>query len=113
MTNLTFGVDEKKLSKADRAFLVALRKSAIFAESGQMRVYPNGALAAQVLGFSAVEEYKLDGRPVSQITGRDGIELVAESDVERRRRLARDGNRQPATASWWRCATRTCGRATA
>ena len=81
MTNLTFGVDEKKLSKTDRAFLDALRKSAIYAESSQMRAYPNGALAAQVLGFSGVEEYKLEGRMVSQISGRGGIERTLNSTL--------------------------------
>ena len=81
MTNLTFGVDEKSLSKTDRAFLGTLRKSAVYAEPSQMRVYPNGALAAQVLGFSGVEEYKLDGRLVSQISGRDGIERALNSTL--------------------------------
>ena len=56
-----------------------MRQYAIFAEPDQMRVYPNGSLAAQVLGFSGVEEFKLDGRPVSQISGRDGIELALNS----------------------------------
>ena len=81
MTNLTFGLEESKLAKNDRAFLNALRKSAICAEPGQMRVYPNGALAAQVLGFGGVEDYKLDGRVVSQINGRAGIELAMNSTL--------------------------------
>jgi cell division protein FtsI/penicillin-binding protein 2 len=79
MTNLLFGVNEKALSKDDRAFLHNLRQYAIFAEPDQMRVYPNGSLAAQVLGFPGVEEFKLDGHPVSQISGRDGIELALNS----------------------------------
>ena len=55
MTNLSFGVDEKKLSRTDRAFFRNLRQHAIFAEPGdQLRVYPNGPLAAQVLGFVGV-----------------------------------------------------------
>jgi cell division protein FtsI/penicillin-binding protein 2 len=79
MNGLSFGVDEKKLSKTDRAFFSNLRQGAIFAEPDQMRVYPNGSLAAQVLGFSGVEELKVDGHPVSQISGRDGIELALNS----------------------------------
>jgi cell division protein FtsI/penicillin-binding protein 2 len=79
MSQLSFRLDEKKLSKSGRAFFHDLRQSAIFAEPDQMRVYPNGSLAAQVLGFSGVEEFKLDGRPVSQISGRDGIELALNS----------------------------------
>ncbi len=73
------GADGKKLSRNDRESLRNLRQYAIFPELDQMRVYPNGPLAAQVLGFSGVEEFKLDGRPVSQISGRDGIELALNS----------------------------------
>lgn len=81
MTNLSFGVDETKLSRADRAFLHNLRQSAVFAEPDQMRVYPNGSLAAQVLGFSGVEDTRIDGHVVSQIVGRDGIELSLNSEL--------------------------------
>jgi cell division protein FtsI/penicillin-binding protein 2 len=74
LTNLTFGLDEKKLSRADRTFFRTLRSSAIFAEPDQMRIYPNGALAAQVIGFSGTEEAKIAGRAVSEIVGHDGVE---------------------------------------
>jgi cell division protein FtsI/penicillin-binding protein 2 len=74
MTNLNFGIDEKKLSRADRGFFRNLRSSAIFAESDQMRIYPNGALAAQVIGFSGTDEAKFAGRAISEIVGRDGVE---------------------------------------
>ena len=73
------GADGKKLSRNDRESLRQLRQYAIFPEPDQMRMYPNGPLAAQVLGFSGVDEFKLDGRPVSQISGRDGIELTLNS----------------------------------
>jgi cell division protein FtsI/penicillin-binding protein 2 len=76
MNQLSFGVDEKKLPKAERAFFRNLRQDAIFAEPGQKRVYPNGTLAAQVLGFPSVEDVTVDGHVVSQISGRDGIELT-------------------------------------
>src|SRR6185312_10046451 len=79
MNNLSFGVDEKKLSKNDRAFIRGLRQSAIFSEPDQLRVYPNGSLAAQVLGFSGSQEIKTDNRIVSQIVGRGGIELSLNS----------------------------------
>ena len=81
MSRISFGADEKKLSKNDRELLRNLRQYAVFADPDQMRVYPNGPLAAQVLGFSGVEEFKLDGRPVSQVSGRDGIELALNSDL--------------------------------
>ena len=81
MGQLSAGVDEKKLSKTGRESLRNLRQSAVFADPDQMRVYPNGSLAAQVLGFSGMEEFKLDGHPVSQIAGRDGIELALNSSL--------------------------------
>ena len=75
MTNLTFGVDEKMLSRTNRAFFRNLRQWAVFAESDQIRNYPNDLLASQVIGFSAIEENRADGRAASQIVGRDGIEF--------------------------------------
>ncbi len=79
MTHLNFGVDEKKISKADRQFYNNLRSSAVFAEPDELRVYPNGALAAQVLGFSGIEDIKANDHNFSQIIGRDGIELALNS----------------------------------
>ena len=76
MTNLSFGVDEKKLPRAQKEFVRNLRQHALFSEPDQMRVYPNGSLASQVIGFPAAEEEKISGRLVSQISGRDGVELA-------------------------------------
>jgi cell division protein FtsI/penicillin-binding protein 2 len=71
MSQLTFGVDEKKLSKTDRAFLRNLRQYAISAEPDQLRVYPNGPLAAHVLGFVGTVE---NTNHTSELIGYDGIE---------------------------------------
>ena len=81
MTNLTFGVDEKKLPRAQKEFVRNLRQHAIFSEPDQMRVYPNGSLASQVIGFPAAEEEKISGRLVSQISGRDGVELAMNKQL--------------------------------
>jgi cell division protein FtsI/penicillin-binding protein 2 len=81
MSALNFGVDEKKLPKAQRQFFDDLRAEAIFAEPDEMRVYPNGALAAQVLGFSSVEDMKADDHEFSKIVGRDGIEQALNSEL--------------------------------
>lgn len=80
MNSLSFG-DESRLPKAQREFLRTLRQSAIFAEPDEMRVYPNGSLAAQVLGFSSVEELKTDDHDFSEIVGRDGIEEALNSEL--------------------------------
>ncbi len=71
MGQLSFGVDEKKLSKADRTFLRGLRQYAISAEPDQSRIYPNGALAAHVLGFTGTLE---NTNHTSEMFGCDGIE---------------------------------------
>jgi cell division protein FtsI/penicillin-binding protein 2 len=81
MNGLNFGVDESKLAKTNQLFYRNLRESAIFAEPDQMRIYPNGALAAQVLGFPGTEESKVDGHIVSEIEGRDGIELELNNEL--------------------------------
>jgi len=78
MTNLTFGVDEKSLPKTNRAFLKTLRQQALFSESEQLRTYPNARLASQVVGFPALEETNMAGRMVTQIVGRDGVELMMQ-----------------------------------
>ena len=81
MTNLNFGVDEKKLPRAQKEFVRNLRQHALFSEPDQMRVYPNGSLASQVIGFPAAEEEKISGRLVSQIVGRDGVELAMNKQL--------------------------------
>jgi len=81
MTNLTFGVDEKKLPRAQKEFVRNLRNYAVFSEPDQMRVYPNGSLASQVIGLPAAEEEKISGRLVTQIAGRDGVELSLQKQL--------------------------------
>jgi cell division protein FtsI/penicillin-binding protein 2 len=81
MGQLNFGVNEQKLTKTDREFYRNLRQYAIFAEPGELRIYPNGALAAQVLGFCNVEDLAQDGNVFSQIVGRDGVEEALNSKL--------------------------------
>jgi len=49
MKELTFGVDEKKLPRSERAYYRNLRHSAMYTDpvDDQLRVYPNGSLAAR------------------------------------------------------------------
>ena len=76
MTNLSFGLNEKKLPRAEQAFYRNLRHGAIYAErfDDQQRVYPNQALAVHVLGYVGMEEHEMDGRRLLETSGRDGIE---------------------------------------
>ncbi|HTY87384.1 MAG TPA: penicillin-binding transpeptidase domain-containing protein [Candidatus Acidoferrum sp.] len=78
MTNFAAGVDERKLSRTERASLRDLRSNAIFADpvDDQLRVYPGGSLASHVLGFTATEA---GTNRVARIVGRDGIEMVLNS----------------------------------
>ncbi len=78
MTSLPLGVDEINLSRSDRGFLRNLRLHSIFFEPDQQRIYPNGALASQVIGFPATEETKVSDHIISQIVGRDGVELAMQ-----------------------------------
>jgi len=81
MTNITFGVDVKKLPRAQKEFVRNLKNYSVFSEPDQMRVYPNGSLASQVIGFPASEEQKISGRIVTQIAGRDGAELAMNKQL--------------------------------
>ncbi len=80
MTNFAAGVDEKQLSRAERASLRDLRASAIFTDpvDDQLRVYPGGSLASHVLGFTATET---GSNRVAQTVGRDGVERVLNSEL--------------------------------
>jgi cell division protein FtsI/penicillin-binding protein 2 len=71
MRQLRFGVDEKQLPTRDQAFLKNLRQQAVSAEPEQLRICPNGPLAAQVIGFVGRLE---NTNHTSEIFGYDGIE---------------------------------------
>jgi cell division protein FtsI/penicillin-binding protein 2 len=83
MTNLTFGLDEKQLPKREQAFYRDLRQAAIYTEKpdDQLRVYPNQALAAHVLGYVGQDEVVVDGRNLRAISGRSGIERSFDSKL--------------------------------
>lgn len=81
MALLNFGVNEAALPKSQREFFRTLRRDAIFAEPDEMRVYPNGALAAQILGFCGQQDVSMDNHIFSQMFGRDGIEQSFNSKL--------------------------------
>lgn len=77
--HLSFGLDEKKLSRTEKTGLLALRTKAVFTDpiDDQLRVYPNLNLAAHVLGYVGMQD-TADG---STIAGRDGIELSLDTKL--------------------------------
>jgi cell division protein FtsI/penicillin-binding protein 2 len=79
MTNLTFAPDEKLLPKSDRAFYRDVRQKSVFVEplDDQLRVYPNQALAAHVLGYVGMT----NGSRVLETLGVDGIEKSFDSKL--------------------------------
>jgi len=54
MTNLSFGLDEKKLKTSEARVFKNIRRSGIFAEDDQVRIYPNYNLAAHVIGYVGI-----------------------------------------------------------
>jgi cell division protein FtsI/penicillin-binding protein 2 len=81
MTNLNFGVDEKKLTKTEQAAYRALRQKAVFAENYPIRVYPNQSLAAHILGYAQTEDSEINSNVVSEIVGTDGIEKTMDEKL--------------------------------
>lgn len=81
MRELDFGIDEKALPRKDRAFFRDLRAGAIFAErhTSQARVYPNGSLAAHILGYVQVVDRKTIAGPIRELAGAEGIERVLDT----------------------------------
>ncbi|MEI7731448.1 MAG: penicillin-binding protein 2 [Verrucomicrobiota bacterium] len=79
MSNLNFGVDEKRLTnKLEARFYRELRQSAIFPDpiEDQIRIYPNQRLAAHVLGYTGMHETELNGRELIETVGMDGMERM-------------------------------------
>jgi cell division protein FtsI/penicillin-binding protein 2 len=81
MTNFTVDAGGRKLTRKEQESLNDLRYHGLYAEADQLRVYPQGSLASQVVGFPAVEETDVDGHFISRIVGRDGIELVMQKQL--------------------------------
>ncbi|HEY5296573.1 MAG TPA: penicillin-binding protein 2 [Verrucomicrobiae bacterium] len=82
MSNLPLAANESEMSKTARAnfkvFSRNLRQYAVAAEPDQLRVYPNGALAAHVLGFVGTQETT---NHAAELFGYDGIEKSFNSKL--------------------------------
>lgn len=78
MTNLTFGVEGRPLTRAQAQFYHHLRHKAIFPYpvEEQLRIYPNQRLASHVLGYVGVPGTETNGQSVFETVGMDGIERV-------------------------------------
>ena len=76
MATLDFGVDEKKLKPRARLLLRSIRSRGIFAQDDYLRQYPNGSLAAHVVGFVGSGETETDEGYVFEDHGLAGLELT-------------------------------------
>ncbi|MBI5799568.1 MAG: penicillin-binding protein 2 [Verrucomicrobia bacterium] len=85
MSKLTFGVDEKKLPRNERAFYRELRAKAINSDrvDDQIRIYPNLSLAAHVLGFMGpvTRTNPATGVVRTESAGLDGIERQLDAKL--------------------------------
>lgn len=77
MTNLAFHLAEQATNKAEKKFYreVLARAVAVEPVNDQLRIYPNRSLASHVLGFVGTEERTVNGKPVPECVGREGIEF--------------------------------------
>ncbi len=78
MKSLSFGIDEKKLPPSQKLFYKNIREAAIFADKvdDQLRVYPNGRLAAHILGYVGMENKSAYGIEYIDTVGVAGIERI-------------------------------------
>jgi cell division protein FtsI/penicillin-binding protein 2 len=78
VTNLSYGVDEKKLNKSDQLAYRVARQKGVFAENFPIRVYPNQTLAAHILGYAQTQDAEVNSTVISEIVGTDGIEKTMD-----------------------------------
>jgi cell division protein FtsI/penicillin-binding protein 2 len=81
MAGLAIETADRKPTRAEAEFHRDLRSKAIFARDDQLRDYPNKAMAAHVLGYTGTEEKEVNGSPVKQLVGRDGIEHTLDAKL--------------------------------
>jgi cell division protein FtsI/penicillin-binding protein 2 len=81
MRLLSFGIDERKLTRSEQAFYRNLRGKAIFADpqEDQLRLYPQHQLAAHVLGYVATEERRIGMAVLREMVGKYGVEKALDS----------------------------------
>jgi len=83
MASLKFSEPDQPLSATRKAYYRDLRQKGIFADphDDQLRVYPNQNLAAHVLGYVGVRESEVNGSTISELSGKDGIELTLNAKM--------------------------------
>ena len=83
MRALADGLPGKSLQPLQNNSVDDFSPDSVFADRmvDQLRVYPNGALAAHVLGYVGMREDSIDGKILTQDVGMDGIERTMNSKL--------------------------------
>jgi cell division protein FtsI/penicillin-binding protein 2 len=79
MMHLQFTADDKALPRKMREYFFRIRSRALMTEADEERVYPNGSLAAHLLGFAGMAAHSTPNGEVLMTTGIDGLELTLNS----------------------------------
>jgi cell division protein FtsI/penicillin-binding protein 2 len=72
------GIDETRLKRTKQEAYRAVREKSILAKEDQLRQYPNGALAAHVLGFVQSDETESPQGRFYETVGLEGIETTCD-----------------------------------
>lgn len=83
MATLKFGDAELAVAGSRKTYYRDLRLKGVFCDphDDQLRTYPNQSLAAHVLGYVGVRDIPVNGATVSEVSGKDGIELMLNSKL--------------------------------
>jgi cell division protein FtsI/penicillin-binding protein 2 len=79
MANLQFVADEKALPRKTREYFQRVRMRSLTTEQDEVRVYPNGSLAAHVIGYAGMFTEETASGPTLVTKGADGMELMLNS----------------------------------
>lgn len=74
MTNLALGPKDRPPTASEKRYFQAVRQKAVYRTKEPLRVYPNGQLAAHVIGYTSPEERRLANNSVTELVGYQGIE---------------------------------------
>lgn len=78
---LTNSLAGKKLPSKEKTRLIGLWRNSISSADDQIRQYPNGTLAAHILGFIGPREYIVAGETNTVVAGVEGIEKTFEEKL--------------------------------
>jgi cell division protein FtsI/penicillin-binding protein 2 len=79
MMNLQFTENDKALPKKARDYFYRIRAHSLMTEPDEVRVYPNGTLAAHLLGTAGMVTESTPNGEVTRVRGLDGLELMLDS----------------------------------